>query len=252
MSLKANIRRSLLFDKAPHSHHVRDTSVIILDENIVINTSLSPNNVKILRNPIIISSTSESEESEEQQIPVASKVKSKSADIDKWLSDNEKLDAYLEPSSHRHNSFSESDDDKLNFSCKSVKTVKSPSDDWNVVGIESKLGKELLRNPEKKHDTLDAQKMKLESSFSSEYISFSSKLVFIPFSSSFDLEDVGNNDGEDLAAKVLDDLYGHSWRNKKDEILCRTEPRKTRKKPSIKLTKTERYVILKFLVINMF
>lgn len=167
MSLKSNLRRSSLFDKAPHSHHVRDTSVVILDESIVINTSLSLNNVKILKKPIIISSTSESEESEKQQIPITTKVKSISADIDKWLSDNEKLDEYSEPSVHRHNSC-ENDDDKLN-SCKSAKTVKSPSGEWNVVGIESKAGKESLRNTQKNLNELDSKRTKLESSFSSKY-----------------------------------------------------------------------------------
>lgn len=140
---------------------MRDTSVIIIDDSIL-SDKLSPKQqLKIIKTPIIISSSSESEteESDESNKKVITTgngkpgvEQSKFLDINNWLSENEKVDEFSREYSFENNSFSESDDDKLNISRKHETEQKSPSGVWKVVSIESKLGKEPLRTGEDDDD----------------------------------------------------------------------------------------------------
>lgn len=169
--MKKNFRRSAVFDKKPHSHLVLDTSVIVIDDSF--NEGLNPKNVKVLKTPIIISSTSESDNTSVHSTENASdpdlKAASKYVDIDNWLSENEKLDGYSEVFSFKQNSFSESEDEKFN-SPKISRARKSKDDgqasgSWQVISIESKLGKEPLRTPKRELSFTEKDSSNLSGNF---------------------------------------------------------------------------------------
>lgn len=169
--MKKNFRRSGVFDKKPHSHLVIDTSVIVLDDSF--NEGLNPQNVKVLKTPIIISSTSESDNSSLHSTENASdpdlKVASKYVDIDNWLSENEKLDGYSEVFSFKQNSFSESEDEK--FNSPKISRARMSKDDgqasgsWQVISIESKFGKESLRTPKRELSLTEKDSSNLSGNF---------------------------------------------------------------------------------------